>query len=370
MRKDIEEFYRGMRQASSIHPKLSKLEGNMNPGWIVARVLIELAAIVLVVNVSLWAISSPDTINNALGSLALIGVAGHVVNRAVKLYKKFKDLPLMLVLAMFTFMASGCGQNIQPGHAGILVHKYGSKKGTDIEPLPVGMKWYNPWTEMVYDYPTFVQTAKWTASKEDGSDANEEITFNTAEGMVITADVSLSYALVPDKVPEFFEKFRTDDLQGFTHGFMRNVARDAFNEEGAKYTVEQAYGEKKEELLTNVRARINSFMEPYGVAIEQFGFIGAPRLPEDVTTALNAKIQATQNAVKVRNQVAEATAEADKKIELARGEAESNRLLANSITPQLLEWKRLQITEQAVQKWDGARPKVEGSDAGLLLQIQ
>jgi hypothetical protein len=53
----------------------------------------------------------------------------------------------------------------------------------------------------------------------------------------------------------------------------------------------------------------------------------------------------------------------------ARGEAESNRILARSITPQLVQWRQLQITEQAIARWNGARPMVEGQGSGLLLQV-
>ena len=44
--------------------------------------------------------------------------------------------------------------------------------------------------------------------------------------MQIAVDVNLSYQLVPDKVPSFYVKFRSDDLSIFTNTYMHNVARD------------------------------------------------------------------------------------------------------------------------------------------------
>ena len=120
-----------------------------------------------------------------------------------------------------------------------------------------GMVWYNPITTTIKEYPTFVQTAVWTRDAHEGSANNEEISFNSKEGLVIFGDISLSYQLDMQKAPEFYVKFRSDDLNHFTHGFLRNIARDAFNEIASKYMVDELYGVKKEDFLREVRDRIN-----------------------------------------------------------------------------------------------------------------
>ena len=198
--------------------------------------------------------------------------------------------------------------------------------------------------------------------------------------MVITGDVSLSYQLDPNKVPAFYVKFRSDDLEGFTHGFLHNVARDAFNELAPNYTLEEIYGAKKEEFTAKVRERINGQVKDFGVEIQQFGFVGVMRLPPNVEQAINAKIQATQDAIKVENQIRSAEAEAKKAVAAAEGEAKSrvaraegeakaNVVLTNSLSPGLLEWRRLAISEKAVEKWDGRQPLVTGGQSVPIIQV-
>lgn len=272
---------------------------------------------------------------------------------------------LILVLAI-AFV--GC-EMVGPGYAGIKVNYYGSQRGVEDFPLTTGMVLYFRPTSTVYKYPTFVQTAVWTQDSNEGSPNNEEMTCNTKEGLVIRGDISLSYQLDRERVPYFYVKFRSDDLRIFTHGFMRNIARDAFNETAVKYTVEEIYGHKKEEFINEVKKRINTQINPYGVNIEQFGFIGALRIPENVVEALNAKIKATQDAIRAENELRQAKAEAQKRIAAAEGEARSNTILTKSISPPLLRWRQLEIIQEAVKKWDGRRPMVEGSNSGLLLQI-
>lgn len=327
------------------------------------RMILTLAAL----QVAMWALSQPSSLAVLAGGIILVGILWYWVPQAFRAAQRFMAMFFLIFVAA---SAQGCATRVEPGHAGIKVHLYGGKKGVDVEPVPTGMIWYAPWSTVIYEYPTFIQTAVWLREDTKESPGNEEVSFNTSEGMVVTADISLSYSLRADAVPDFFTKFRTDDLRQFTHGFMRNIARDAFNEEGAKYGVEQVYGEKKEEILQAVRARINAAIQPYGVTVEQFGFVGAPRLPENVVDALNGKIKATQDAIRVENELRATEAEAKKRIAAAQGEAESNRLLAESLSERLLEWRSLEITEKAVAKWNGARPQVEGGSAGLLLQVK
>ncbi len=271
-------------------------------------------------------------------------------------------------LAMSLSSCAGCSI-VSPGYVGIKVNMTGDSRGVDQLPLQTGWVFYNMFTQKVFEYPTFVQTAIWTKNPNEGSPNDESITFNSKEGLVISGDISLSYQLQQDKVPAFYVKFRSDDLNLFTHGYLHNVARDAFNEIGANYTVDQIYGEGKDQLLKQVVDRINSQVQQFGVQIIQFGFTGALRLPQGVVDALNAKITATQKAMQVQNEVLMAQAEAQKKVAIAQGEAKANQILTQSITDKLLEWRRLQITEEAVQRWNGQRPMVEGQGGGMLLQI-
>jgi regulator of protease activity HflC (stomatin/prohibitin superfamily) len=207
------------------------------------------------------------------------------------------------------------------------------------------------------------------------------MTFNSREGMTITGDISLSYSLNPKKVPSFYNTFRNDDLSLFTHGYMRNVARDAFNEIGATYSVDSIYGVKKEEFLNRVRDRINNKLDTVGVELSQLGFVGAIRLPQNVVQAINAKIQATQQAIQVENELRTATAEASKqvatatgdansRIARAKGEAEANRLMMASITPQLIEWKKLELQRAQIDKWNGTYPQVfAGQNFPMLMNL-
>jgi regulator of protease activity HflC (stomatin/prohibitin superfamily) len=226
-----------------------------------------------------------------------------------------------------------------------------------------------------------VQTVKWTKDVNEGHPINEEMGFNSKEGMEIFVDVSLSYAIEPTKVPDFYVKYRVSDMDMFTHGILRDVVRNSLNEVASTYVVEDIYGEKKAEFLRKVQTQIELKMTPVGVSVQQFGFIGAPRVPTVIATAITAKAQAIQKAEQARNELATTQAEAAKKIAeaegdakslvtRAQGEADANRIRQNSLTPQLLELRRIENNRALIDKWNGQLPTVEaGQGSGMILQL-
>jgi|GEM_PF-209888 len=268
---------------------------------------------------------------------------------------------VVIVLVLFMF---GCTR-IGPGHVGIEVDMAGSQRGVQDFTLKTGWVFYNPASTQIVEYPTYVQTAVWTANTAEGKPINEELTFTTKDSMVVKVDVNLSYRLDPKKVPDFYVMFRSDDLETFTHGYLHNVARDVFNESAGKYSVEQVMGDNGP-FLSEVRVELQKRVAPIGVILEQFGLVNAPRPPQGVIDAINLKVQASQIALQKNNEVLQAKADAQKAIARAEGEAESNRRLTASITPQLLEWFRLQNQKDGINRWNGQMPQYTGGGMPLI----
>jgi len=288
---------------------------------------------------------------------------------------KFLVVALVAVAFIVTMgVASCCITRIPPGYVGIKVNYAGSDRGVENLPSRTGWVFYNPLVSRVFEYKTFVQTVSWTRNMQEGKAVNEEISFNSKEGMIIAADISLSYSLKPDKVPAFYVKFRTDDLDVFTHGYLRNVARDLFNEVGGKYSVEDIWGSQKEALLKEIRDRLSASVVDLGVVIEQFGFIGAPRPPDNIVQAMNAKVAATQQAMQAENEkrkaeanaqikIAQAEGEAQSILRVAQAQAEANKLLSSSITMELVQYR-------ALDKWNGILPQIILGDGAMpMIQI-
>ena len=270
---------------------------------------------------------------------------------------------LLSILALS--LITSCYKIVTPGHVGIVVKQAGTDRGVQDFPVQSGRVWFNPINEVVLTYPTYVQRAIWTSSTQEGLPVNDEISFQSSEGLRFTADVNVSYQLTAAQVPKFYVKFRSDDLTAFTHGFFRDAVRNGFRVSTA-YRAEEVNGGKQKELIDRVLEQLRAAMQPYGVDVLQLGFATPPRPPQSVKDAIESKIAATQLAERAENEKRQAIAEAAKAVEIARGQAQANDLLTRSLSPQLMQWKQLEIMEQ---KWNGQFPQVVGSNSMPLLQL-
>ena len=314
-----------------------------------------------------------------------------------------KTVAKVATLALLAFAGVGC-TTIEPGHVGIVVNKMGTDRGVESYPQQTGFVFFNPGTTSVYQYPTFVQSVVWTRSKDEGHPTNEELSFTTKEGMPITADVSLSYQIKPDKVPNFYVQFRNDDLSQFTHGYLRNLTRDSFNEVASRYSVEEIMGPKMDVFLAEVKKHLQELLGRTGVQLDsQFGFVGSPRPPQNIVDSINLKIAATQRAIQLENELRQSTAEAAKAVAvatgvasaqiaaaqgqaasavaIAKGDAEvvrtraeatskANDLINQSINENTIRWKQLEIQRAQIDKWKGDVPNIQaGSSTGLMFQL-
>ncbi len=269
------------------------------------------------------------------------------------------------ILATLLIGALTACDKVPAGNVGVKVYLLGGEKGVDSEILGVGKYWIGI-NEDLYLFPTFMQNYVWTKDPNEGSSNDESISFQTADGMTANADIGISYSIDPDKVSVIFQTYRRG-VEEITDTFLRNMVRDALVKQASNKPIEYVYGAGKAELIAAVQKDVADQVGPIGIKIDKIYWIGEIRLPSVVLESINNKNAATQMAQQRQNEVAQAKAEADKKIEDARGTAESilrvaeaqaraNKLLAESITGELVQYR-------ALEKWDGVLPRMTGDGA-------
>jgi len=271
----------------------------------------------------------------------------------MKLIKIVSILTISLIIA-------GCSR-VPAGYRGVIVNLYGSEKGVSEESVGVG-RYYLGWNKELYLFPTFLQNYSWTK--------DQSITMQTSEGLSISTNAGITYKIEPDNVVKVFQKYRLG-IDEITNTFLHNQVRDAMNEVASTMTVEQIYGAKKEVFISKVNKIVKDEASANGIEVDKIYLVGSFELPENVVKSINTKIQATQNAMRVENEVATSRAEAQKTIVDAKAAAErriieaeanakqitmnaesqakANKILSESITNQFVQY-------QAILKWDGKLP--------------
>jgi regulator of protease activity HflC (stomatin/prohibitin superfamily) len=259
-------------------------------------------------------------------------------------------------------------EKIPAGYRGVIVNNFGSEKGISEQSVGVG-RVYKGWNKEVFKFPVFLQNYTWNKKSNQG---DESITMQTSEGLSINTEAGITYNIKPENVVKVFQKYRLG-IDEITNTFLRNMVRDSMNKISSTMTVEEIYGARKEEFISKVNEMVQKEAYEDGIDIQKIYLVGSFNLPETVIQSINTKIQATQNALKVENEVATTKAEAQKTIVEAkaaaekmmiksRAEAEANLLVSRSLTPEFIQYN-------ALQKWDGKLPTTMPGNATPFINV-
>jgi len=277
---------------------------------------------------------------------------------------------LKSALLLAPLLLTGCGLSSVPaGYRGVKVNLYGSDKGVGEQSLGVGRYWLG-WNEEMYLFPTFLQNYSWDFDKYKG---DHRIMMQTSEGLSIKTAVGITYRIEADNIVKVFTKYRLG-IEEITNTFLHNMVRDAMNTVASTMTVEAIYGSKKSLFIEHVNELVKQEALINGINVDKIYLIGSFDLPNTVVKSINAKIQATQNAIKVENEVQTARAEAQKRVVEAeanakqitinaQAQAKANKILAESLTQEFVMY-------QGILKWNGELPKFTGTNLLPMLNVQ
>lgn len=278
-----------------------------------------------------------------------------------------KKMSLLMVMVGFSLVATNCTR-IDPGSEGVRVNNYGDAKGTDSVALGVGNVWYNPFTESIYEYSVINQQYEFTAELTKASPTDEAVRFQT-DGLELVANLGIQANVIPGKSPVVFATFRKE-FYDIMKTFVLQDMKDSFIQHSSGTTVDQIIGSGKIELIKAVQDDLQKKYLPLGIAITKVSYLNAIDLPPSVKESINAKIAATQKSQQRENEIAQTKAEAQKKIEQARGDAESIEIQGKALrnNPEVLKLRALEIQEKFVEKGT-ALPQtlVIGKDSGELI---
>jgi regulator of protease activity HflC (stomatin/prohibitin superfamily) len=255
---------------------------------------------------------------------------------------------------------------VNPGYVGIVIHRAGG--GVDPQPLGPGLHMRNPLTTGIEEYPVFMQTLVLTRDIGEGNERNEEINVNSVEGQPISLDVSMSFELSPAKVPQLYQTFRTD-IATIQHGYVKQAIRQALQEVVGHEAIADVIGPKKAEVVTRTQQMLEQRLAPYGIEVKQFT-LNELRAPGEVMAAINAKNVMQQQALTAQNELQrsqfqaqgdsiKAAGRAKAILAEAEAQAKANQLLAQSITPTLVNYEMM-------KRWNGQMPQVSGGATPLI----
>lgn len=222
---------------------------------------------------------------------------------------------------------------VDPGYGGVVV-LFGSVRN---EPLPSGLHLINPFASLVQ---VETRTRNYTMSSqadEGHRRGDDSIAVITADGLTVNLDVTVLYALNLPKLPEIYRTLGEDVESRLVRSEIRSAIRDA----AANLLATDLYGAKRQEFVAGVTKVLMERFLARGISLEQV-LLRDVRLPQQITNAINAKIAADQEAQKMTFVLQKEKQEAERKRIEAEGQAKAQELVSRSLTPQILEYQRIQ----------------------------
>lgn len=168
----------------------------------------------------------------------------------------------------------------------------------------------------------------------------ESASVPSSEGLMMSLDTSLIYHLNPDHAADVFQKIGAD----YENVVVEPTLRSAIRESTASHTANALYTGEREMVAKQVFEQVNEQLTKRGLTVENV-LLRDIQLPATLKASIEAKQQAEQEALAMNFRLQKETQEAQRKRIEAAGVRDFQQIVAQGITPSLLEWKGIEATE-------------------------
>ncbi len=190
----------------------------------------------------------------------------------------------------------------------------------------------------------------------------ESASVPSSEGLVINLDTSLIYHLNPDRAAEVLSNLGMN----YEDKIIEPTLRSSIREATASHSANALYTGEREMVANQIFSQLKSQLEPRGVTVEKV-LLRDIQLPATLRSSIEAKQQAEQEALAMSFRLQKETQEAQRKRIEAQGIRDFQQIVAQGISPQLLEWKGIEATENLAKSSNTKVVVIGNSKNGLPL---
>jgi prohibitin 1 len=256
----------------------------------------------------------------------------------MKSQPSWQTITLAIILTIAVLVGLSSYVIINPGQAGVLSTLGKARDGVLLE----GVHFKPPIISNVDIYDLTVQKFEVPAQS------------STKDLQQLTASFAINFRLDPLQVVAIRRTQGT--LQNIVSKIIAPQTQESFKIAAARRTVEEAIT-KRDELKKDFDEALGERLEKYGIVVLDTSVVDL-NFSLEFSRAVEEKQIAEQRAQRAVYIAREAEQEAEATINRAKGQAEAQRLLRETLTAELLQ-------KQAIEKWDGKFPQVLGGNGAV-----
>lgn len=270
---------------------------------------------------------------------------------------------IVIIIALISCFK--CMKKVPAGYVGVV---YNMNGGVDGEVLSQGWHLVAP-TKKVTTYSIGIEQSYLTSDNRGDSEEDESFNIPTSDGKTVKVDLEFSYRFDEDRVADTFVMFKGRSGEAIKDTFIKPKVVAWTQEVSANYPVTDIFGDQR----TAINAELDEYLKdkfyPYGIIIDTVNFTNIS-VDDETAAAIQKKVTAQQELelANIEAETAKIQAEKDKEVArinaeaqliAAEAEAESNKKIAASLTPELIEQRKY-------EKWNGQLPTVQGNGATII----
>jgi regulator of protease activity HflC (stomatin/prohibitin superfamily) len=271
-----------------------------------------------------------------LGIILLI--AGLVISRVNdKLRSLSKPITSGALILMVVGIISACVVQIDAGQIGVQ-KLFGKIKN---EVLPSGLHFINPFVNVIH---VDIKTQNYTMSgqHDEGEQAGDDaIRVLTADGLEVIIDLTVLYRVLPGDAPKLLRETGSD----YNYKIVRPISRTAIRDNAVYYDAVSLYSTRRDEFQNRIFAALDKHMKARGLVLESL-LVRNITLPASVKNVIEQKIQAEQEAQKMRFVLQKESQEAERKRVEAQGIADYQRIISEGLSDKQLQYESIKAMKE------------------------
>ena len=221
--------------------------------------------------------------------------------------------------------------------------KYSKIYGTSEQTLNEGIHLVTPFVDQVYMFDLTVQER-----------TDEEVLIQTKDAQWVKVNVNVKYQINQADAFKVYQGYKT--LDNLNTNIIGNYTQEALNQVCTQYNVIDILGEKRNEFVAKTQELLAEKFATEGVTLKSIT-VKDIDAGEEIEKAISDEAVAKKAAETAKQNQEKAKIEAETKVIEAQGEADANRVLAESVTDELIRLKEA----EARQKWGWIT--VQGADS-------
>ncbi|MFN9997130.1 MAG: prohibitin family protein [Pseudanabaena sp.] len=174
----------------------------------------------------------------------------------------------------------------------------------------------------------------------------------------VFTDVALNWHIIPEHVNLIYQQI--GDKLAIIDRIIDPAVEEVLKAVMAKYTAEEIIT-KRGNVKDEVDALLTTRLSGYNIAVDDISLVHV-HFSQRFRDAVEAKQIAEQEAKRAEFIALKAIKEAEAKVNLARGEGEAQKILRDTLSPELLQ-------KQVIDKWNGNLPLIFGESNTKLLDL-